>query len=402
MKYVRLFLYCFLIYAFYIEAGDKPTVCLNMIVKNETEVIRRCLASAKPLIDYWVIVDTGSTDGTQDMIKEFMQDIPGELHERPWKNFSHNRNEALELAKGKADYALIIDADDVFEYPSDFKWPNLSMDGYFIQVHDCGTHYERFHLVNNHLKWKWEGVLHEGIGCPEAKRCQLLDKIVYHRIGGGARSKDPQKYLKDAEVLEAALKENPNNSRYMFYLAQSYLDGQNYPKAIENYEKRIAMGGWQDEVFWSKYKIAVMKECLNKDAQEFINAYEEAFNYLPTRAEPLYGLACYYRRQNDFSAGYHAALRGIHLKPPPMGLFVMEWIYNFGLLFEFSICSYYEGKYTESLLASYALLAKPNLPEDVKTCVQNNMRWIHAKASEQAQSIKLQAPPKVQAVSVAK
>ena len=161
MRSCRIFLYCFLIYSFYL-AADKPTVCLNMIVKNETEVIRRCLGSSKPLIDYWVIVDTGSTDGTQEMIKDFMKDIPGELHERPWKNFAHNRNEALELAKGKADYVLIIDADDVFEYPSDYKWPELKMDGYFIQVQDCGTNYERFHLISNHIKWKWEGVLHEG------------------------------------------------------------------------------------------------------------------------------------------------------------------------------------------------------------------------------------------------
>lgn len=389
MKSCKLFLIYFLWISFTL-AADKPTVCLNMIVKNETEVIRRCLSSTKPLIDYWVIVDTGSTDGTQEMIKEFMKDIPGELHERPWKNFSHNRNEALQLAKGKADYVLIIDADDVFEYPPDFKWPALTLDGYFIQVQDCGTNYERFHLINNHIEWKWQGVLHEGLGSTEAKTYKLLDQIVYHRIGGGARSKDPEKYLKDAQVLEAALKEEPNNSRYVFYLAQSYMDGQNYPKAIENYQKRIAMGGWRDEIFWSKYKIALMKELLNHDEQEFIAAYEDAFNYAPHRVEPLYGLASYYRRHNRFGEGYRAALKGLHLQTPPTGLFIMEWMFNYGLLFEFSLCAYYEGKYTESLLASYALLAKPNLPEDIKTCVQNNMKWMYAKAAEQALAIKIQ------------
>jgi Glycosyl transferase family 2. len=75
------------------------TVCLNMIVKNEIHVIRRCLSAVKEFIDYWVIVDTGSTDGTQEAIREFMKDSPGELHERPWCNFAHNRNEALDLAR---------------------------------------------------------------------------------------------------------------------------------------------------------------------------------------------------------------------------------------------------------------------------------------------------------------
>src|SRR5580704_1601575 len=57
------------------------TICLNMIVKNESRVIQRCLDSVKHIIDYWVIVDTGSTDGTQNVIKDFMKDIPGDLYE---------------------------------------------------------------------------------------------------------------------------------------------------------------------------------------------------------------------------------------------------------------------------------------------------------------------------------
>ena len=76
-----------------------------MIVKNESPVIEKCLASVKGMIDYWVIVDTGSTDGTQQIIKNFMKDVPGKLYERPWVNFAHNRNEALDLARNKTDYA---------------------------------------------------------------------------------------------------------------------------------------------------------------------------------------------------------------------------------------------------------------------------------------------------------
>ena len=84
----------------------RSTICLNMIVKNEIAVIARCLESVKSFIDYWVIVDTGSTDGTQAMIQSIMQDIPGELHERPWRDFGFNRTEAAELARGKVVVAL--------------------------------------------------------------------------------------------------------------------------------------------------------------------------------------------------------------------------------------------------------------------------------------------------------
>src|SRR2546428_69578 len=88
----------FSFFSFFIHSEEPQTkhkICLNMIVKNESHVITRCLGSVLPLIDYWVIVDTGSDDGTQKIIKDFMQEkgVSGELHERPWINFSHNRNE---------------------------------------------------------------------------------------------------------------------------------------------------------------------------------------------------------------------------------------------------------------------------------------------------------------------
>src|SRR3972149_9108675 len=85
-------------------AQPRKTICLNMIVKDEALVIERCLGSVKHLIDYWVIVDTGSKDGTQEIIKNYLKDIPGELYESPWVDFAHNRNEALDFANNKGDY----------------------------------------------------------------------------------------------------------------------------------------------------------------------------------------------------------------------------------------------------------------------------------------------------------
>lgn len=88
-----------------------------MIVRNECRVIERCLDSIKGFIDHWVIVDTGSTDGTQQLIRQCLRDIPGDLIERPWVNFGYNRTEALEFARGKSDYVFVIDADEVLCLP---------------------------------------------------------------------------------------------------------------------------------------------------------------------------------------------------------------------------------------------------------------------------------------------
>src|SRR5204862_2757696 len=116
------------------EPLPKPTICLNMIVRNEAPVIRRCLDSVRPIIDYWVIVDTGSTDGTQDIIRELYKDIPGELHERPWVDFAHNRTETLNLARERAEYIFVIDADEVIVCEPGFSMPPLAAEAYNMGV----------------------------------------------------------------------------------------------------------------------------------------------------------------------------------------------------------------------------------------------------------------------------
>src|ERR1700733_8577172 len=169
-RYV-LTLICLIIF---VEANLLGSICLNMIVKDETPVIQRCLESVKPLIDYWVIVDTGSTDGTQEVIREFMKDIPGELHEDVWVDFEYNRNQALALAKNKGDYLFFIDADEKLLLPSPFVKLHLDKDGYYITTEYAGTQYKRLQLIKGDLNWKWEGKIHEVLVSSQAKNIDTL------------------------------------------------------------------------------------------------------------------------------------------------------------------------------------------------------------------------------------
>jgi glycosyltransferase involved in cell wall biosynthesis len=226
-----------------------------MIVKDESAVIRRCLDSAKPLIDYWIIVDTGSTDGTQKIIRDCMKGVPGELHEQPWVNFEVNRNQALALCKGKGDYVLLIDADEEFSWVAGFSLPKLDKDAYQFKVHEekeNSIDFIRWLLINNYLSWKWTGVIHETIECPERHTLAFLDGIyVISRSTEGHRAKNPNKFLDDAAILEEALKKDPSNKRYTFYLAQSYLNAEEFNKSLHYYQKRAAMEGDPGEIFIS-------------------------------------------------------------------------------------------------------------------------------------------------------
>ena len=119
-----------------VDLDKKPTICLVMIVKNESAVIRRCLDSVAKYINHWVIVDTGSTDGTQDIIKDHMDSlgIPGTLFKKEWKDYGTNRTESLQLAAGLCDYRLVIDADDVLEVKDPSVFNNLNKDAYRIGI----------------------------------------------------------------------------------------------------------------------------------------------------------------------------------------------------------------------------------------------------------------------------
>lgn len=382
---VRYFLTC-LCMTFLCVGGlrteDAKTVCVNMIIKNESDVICRCLASVKPLIDYWVIVDTGSTDGTQQIVRDFMKDIPGELHERPWVDFAHNRNQALELAKGKADYVLFIDADEVFRLSDDFAYPKLDKDFYYIPTSYSGLKYNRVQLINNHLNWKWMGVLHEVVVCNEARNYATLQGITDIVNTDGARSKDPRKFHKDAQVLEAALEKEPDSRRYQFYLAQSYRDAGELELALKNYNKRIAMGGWEQEIFWSMLQVALLEEALEKPQEVVIASYQKAYDYDKSRAEPLYRIANLHRRAGNYKEGYQVAHLALFMPVPEGSLFIDAWIYDYALLMEYSICAYWLEKYEEAEVASHWLLAKPTLPNNFREAVQGNLIWVNKKLAE--------------------
>ena len=345
--------------------------------KNEKDVIERCLNSVKPIIDCWVIVDTGSTDGTQEIIKKCMKDFPGDLYERPWKNFGHNRNEALDFARTKADYVLIMDADDMLQYEQGFFLPELSHDAYQFQISYGSTTYYRPQLINMKKPWAWQGVLHECLICPGQYSVEKLGGVTYVVSREGARSKDPEKFKKDAAVLEAALKDEPNNARYIFYLAQSYRDAGELEKSLTWYKKRIEIGGWEEEVYFSLYQVARLEEILKRPLDDVIASYYKAYRFRPHRPEAAYHLASIFREHGQYALAY-STIKAWELIPQPKSadvLFVESWIGHYGFLTELSISSFYIGRHEEAIQACDTLLALDDLPECWRVQTEKNRRY---------------------------
>jgi glycosyltransferase involved in cell wall biosynthesis len=363
------------------------TICLNMIVKNEAPVIARCLNSARPLIDHWVIVDTGSTDGTPDIIRETLKDVPGELHERSWRDFASNRSEALTLARPHADYSLIIDADDTFDVPAAFERSGLDRDSYVVDIRDGSIRYQRTQLVRNTLPWRYEGVLHEYLTCEGAGPPGHLDGVVMQRNHDGARRRDPDTYRRDVAVLEEALATEANPflvARYTFYLAQSYRDCGEKKKAAEAYSRRSELGYWDQEVFYSLYQTAKIKEELGEPDEAVIALYLRASDAAANRAEALHGACRVCRVKGRNQEGYEIGKRGLSLRQPEDGLFVEPWIYEYGLRDEFSVNAYWAGHYKEALDAGLEALGCETLPAGHRQRLFENARFAVDKVADAA------------------
>jgi glycosyltransferase involved in cell wall biosynthesis len=357
----------FFAFSFLSAVEGKQTVCLNMIVKNERSVIERALGSAKKWVDYWVIVDTGSTDGTQEAIKAFLRDVPGELHERPWVDFAHNRNEALRLAKGKGDYLLFLDADEELQWDKSFQFPVLDKDIYLGTVRYGSHEGKRGLLLKSQLPWVWVGVLHETvdlIGSREASIGHLHGITTLARLEG-CRSRDPQKFHKDAQVLEKAIQKEPANSRYIYYLAKTYWAVPNFSLALKNFEKRAALPEWNEEVYDSLCQIALLQEILGQPNETVIKSFSKAFQHRPMRAEPIYHLARCYSKEKNYLMAYIIAKFGASLPLSSEWTHVERWIYEWGLSWQMAIAASHIGQRDEALALKKKLLANPHIPPDV-------------------------------------
>ena len=325
------------------------TICLNMIVKNESHIIESTLKNLIHYItfDYWVICDTGSTDATCSIIETFFKEhnIPGELFHHEWKDFAHNRTLALQCAFNKTDYILVFDADDSIH--GEFVLPPLTADSYMLQFGQ-GFTYMRPLLFTNRKRWMYRGVLHEYLEAIDTMTSQINLLGNYYVESGrtGNRSLQPDKYYKDALVLEKAFEEEPPNGlkpRYAFYCAQSYRDAGSYnDKSIEWYKKVLTFQHhWNQEHYYSCLQLGHLYKDKG-DMDQSIYYYLKTIEYDSERIE---GVVC--AMGHFFQANNHTLVNALYQKFKNYSrtvthkLFVNLYHYNDRIEYYNSISAFY-------------------------------------------------------------
>ncbi len=369
-------------------AGDartgKPTIALCMIVRDETAVLERCVASVLEVIDHWVVCDTGSVDGTPELAQRLLGHLPGTLHHRPWVDFGHNRSELMALARDAADYLLLLDADQVLRV--DGPLPTLDASCYLLQ-HAGSLGYAVPRLVRGDRDWRYVGSTHEYLAGDDVARSEVLEPwVVEHFADGGSRG---DKLERDRRLLERDLAHDPHDARTLFYLAQTVRDLGEDLAAADLYRRRVEEGGWDEEVFYARYQQGVLLARHDWDAA--VPVLLDAWQLRPRRAEPLHELAVGYRARGQHHLAFTFASVGARMPEPADVLFVHHDVYDWGLRFELAIAAYWVGHHQAALDLNDELLTR-GVPDWIEPWVRHNRLWC-VRALGRDQGPMASAPP---------
>lgn len=373
-------------------------LCWNAIVKNESGRILRAAASVAPYISCYVIADTGSTDNTVQLLKDFFDraGIPGHFVSCPFENFSQARNVALFAAQHAADlefdFMLLMDADMELKVLDPIHWLDNIGDApsYDMMQVTGALHYANRRLVKRSPTLKgYVGVTHEFLN-EDTGGCISPALAFFQDYADGANR--PSKLQRDVDLLRAGLEKEPKNERYMYYLAQSYRDMGKFDKAIKWYQRRIDAGGWDQEVWSAQYSMA---HCYNALKQEgkFIRNMLIAYNMRPTRAESLYDLANWYRMKGENPVACMLAETGMQIPRSQDQLFVNDYVYSVGCKQEFSITAFYmphPNKRAMGYKITNQLMLQKGPYEDARILARGNMFHYHAALKEFCPSYKTQ------------
>lgn len=352
-----------------------PRLCLSMIVKDEEAILQRCLESLAPEIGHWVVCDTGSSDGTRDLVRSFFAraGIPGSLHEIPFVDFGTTRNRALELCRqepAEFDYILLCDADMELQVEDPGYRERLRAAAYLVPQRNDLT-YVNVRLLRRDVSASYVGATHEYLSTPEPPE-RLEGLSFFDHACGSSRS---EKTERDLRLLAASLEESPDDPRSLFYLAQTFFDAGRHAEAVHAFERRIAAGGWEEEVWYARYRLALCRKALG-DVPGFVAGCLDAYSSRPWRAEPLAQLARHYRETGQSDACLAICEIGSTIPWPSSDrLFVEDRAHTTAFAEETSISGYYSalpGRRAKGRQVCFALAVDRRAPEGIRRTARGN------------------------------
>lgn len=377
-----------------------------MIVRDETPVIKRCIDSVKNIIDGYLICDTGSIDGTPEMITSYMKElnIPGRVVHEKWKNFAHGRTMMKKHAyedpvASKHTYFCWLDADEVYLNTETDEYPDENDKAKLIQymnerpkvgifqliTHFGGLHYPRWNLVRNNQLYYWKCPVHEYLVSTKPTGVDTISFIKLLARKEGNSSRDPLRSLKDVLMLEEAYLECPEKSpRECFYLGQVLQENGDWLTALHYYKLRTEnyTSGFHQEKYIAMLRSGRIHVSMNK-LTESLSYFEKAHNLCKHRIEAVYAWMNAYYKLQQYDEAYKVAKNYIFPNMlPDSDLFVEFELWDWQFLYLASLVASLCHEYDDAEKWLRRLLEINRYPEDKKQTIEDNLNEIlNAKES---------------------
>ena len=257
------------------------TVGLLTITHDEPETLPAMLASVRDLI-------TGPTlafhIGERDETEEILREWGAEVHRKTWDGFDGSWTQLFALAQGRADRWLYMQANSTLQAE---PLPDLADTPCFMVRYRRGPYEYRLpNLLRGDIEWVINAPVHGTLEPSFFEERRNLDALIVQESDADGRR--PEKLARYLPICEQMVKDNPT-PRAVFYLARTYFDLGRFKEAIEHYDWRIRLGGWDEEQWHAMYMRGVALIRLARFA-EGRAALLAAYNFRPTRAEPLHAI----------------------------------------------------------------------------------------------------------------
>jgi tetratricopeptide (TPR) repeat protein len=346
---------------------------LCIMVKNAGPMFEQVLTENLPIIDRWTVLDTGSTDGTQDLVRKVLGDKKGKLYEEPFINFRDSRNRCLDLAKKNCKYLLMLD--DTYALRNDLRSFLTLVRGdqfassFSLLILSDDVEYYSNRVTMSEIGLRYIYTIHEVIQDTNNKTNVVIPKpaayIHDHRADYmEKRTMDRKKY--DLQLLHDMVRDDPTNPRHYYYLAQTYNLLEDYENASFWFRKRAftELKGHDQEAVDSCFELARMYNFkMNKPWEECKELYEKSFEMDKTRPEALYFIGIHYYLEGDRKNAYDYFQRAFVIGYPIHAQFSLKPTLSFHFLPKFLAQLCYENHNWKMGLDASNLFMQHNKPD---------------------------------------
>ena len=386
----------------YFPNGYDNLICYTMIVKNAGPLLEQVLTDNLGLIDRWCILDTGSTDGTQDIIKRVLKDKRGTLYEEPFVNFKVSRNRCLELAGKSCKFILMLD--DTYSMKGDLRSflntvrGDQFSDSFSLLIQSEDTEYYSNRIIKSLTNLRYIHTIHEVITDQNNINVTVPPEkaIIYDNRADYMEKRTMDRKQFDLELLFQEVKDYPDDPRALYYIAQTYgCIGDEVNKA-KYFEQRIThpVQGYFQEKIDALFELArcynfrissVTKEPLTKSLTETEwkrceELYLEAYNMDTSRPDSIYFIGIHYYLTGNLQVAYNYFKKGFEIGYPIGSQYSLKPTLTFHFLPKFlTELSYYFKNYQLGLDSAKLFLtsSKFNTPTGDSWNLMSNWYKIH-------------------------